>query len=292
MGCDNQHKLPHAAAMFDDFLDRGGNVFDTAYIYGGGLPEALLGHWLRNRGVRDEVVLIGKGAHTPYNYPEYCRLQLEQSLERLQVDCIDVYFLHRDNLEVPVSEWFDALDELRNEGLIRVFGGSNWSLARFAEAREYGKSQGKQGFGILSNQFSLAEMLSPVWQGCISANSPDFRQYLQSEEEVALFPWSSQARGFFTPIFDVVVDAGVPENHEMVRCWFSDENLEKRRRTVELAKHFDVGTIAIALAYVLAQPFKTFPLIGPRLLWEGIQSLEAIDLSLTEDQINWLELKD
>ena len=84
MGCDNQQTLAHASAMFDDFFAAGGNAFDTGYIYGGGLQERLLGQWIANRGIRDEVVAIGKGAHTPHCDPESITSQLTESLERLQ----------------------------------------------------------------------------------------------------------------------------------------------------------------------------------------------------------------
>src|SRR5690606_21635356 len=61
MGCDNQVTLPHGAAMWDDYVERGGNTFDTAYVYGGGLQEKLLGWWMRHRGNRKDVVVIVKG---------------------------------------------------------------------------------------------------------------------------------------------------------------------------------------------------------------------------------------
>src|SRR5207249_7656611 len=69
VGCDNQTNFPHAAVMFDDFFERGGTAFDTAWIYGGGTPERLLGQWIKHRGVREQVVIIAKGAHTPLCTP-------------------------------------------------------------------------------------------------------------------------------------------------------------------------------------------------------------------------------
>ena len=65
LGCDNQTTMPHAAAIWDDYFERGGNTFDTANIYGNGLQERLLGQWLQNRGVREQATVIVKGAHTP-----------------------------------------------------------------------------------------------------------------------------------------------------------------------------------------------------------------------------------
>ena len=70
MGCDNQPSMSHASVMWDDYVEQGGNCFDTAYIYGDGAMETLLGHWHQQRGVREQIVIIGKGAHSPDNFPE------------------------------------------------------------------------------------------------------------------------------------------------------------------------------------------------------------------------------
>lgn len=299
MGCDNQPTLPHACVMFDAFFELGGNLFDTAYIYGGGRMETYLGQWMSSRGVRDSVAIIGKGAHTPLNHPDYIRPQLNESLERLQTDHIDLYFLHRDNMDVPVDEWIDALNQVVDAGLISIFGGSNWSLERIQAANTYARASKKAGFAAVSNQFSLARMLSPVWSGCISANDSDYRQFLQ-QENLLLCPWSSQARGFFTSRFDGIYAQGEsktdrrswnhPSDAEMERCWFSEENFERRRRAVEMAAERDVEAINVALAYVLAQGFTTLPLIGPRSLSELRSSVRSLDLTLSRQELNWLDL--
>ena len=143
-----------------------------------------------------QVVILCKGAHTPDCYPNKIRPQLEETLERMGTDYLDIYCLHRDNLEVPVSEFIDALSELKDEGLINVFGGSNWSLPRFKEAIDYANENNKTPFSMLSNNFSLARMLEPVWPGCFSCSEEDYKSYLE-EHQIAIFPWSSQARGFF-----------------------------------------------------------------------------------------------
>ena len=298
LGCDNQPSVLHAFAMFDDFFERGGNIFDTAHIYGGGAPERFLGHWMQSRNVRDDVSVIGKGAHTPLNRPEYIAPQLTESLDRLQTNHIDIYFLHRDNTDVPVSEWIDALNTEVNAGRITIFGGSNWSRQRIADANAYAVNNGRQSFSAVSNQFSLARMLSPVWPGCISANDEEYVEFLTSEE-LTLFPWSSQARGFFTDRVDAVLESESPSRRaesthpsdaEMQRCWFSDENLERRRRAIELGARYDVDAINIALAYVLNQPFAVFPLIGPRHVSETVNSLHALQVDLSEEEMAYLDL--
>src|SRR5690242_1678163 len=111
MGVDNQPNYPHATVMFDDFFARGGNAFDTAHIYAGGRHEQLLGQWVKARGLREQVSIIAKGAHTPYCDPRSITTQLRISLERLQTDYADLYLMHRDNPEIPVGEFVDVLNE-------------------------------------------------------------------------------------------------------------------------------------------------------------------------------------
>ena len=300
MGCDNQPTGKHAAVMFDNYFECGGNTFDTAHIYGDGRMEQFLGTWMKNRGVRENVMVIGKGVHTPANFPDQIAPQLDISLQRLQTDHVDLYFLHRDNEDVPVDEWLDALNAQRDAGRIRAFGASNWSLARVRQANALAAERGLSPFAAISNNFSLARMVAPVWPGCVAASTADWRAWLEAEQ-MPLFPWSSQARGFFTPRFDAVraemrsnaaADFGdQPSADEMRRCWFSDDNFERRTRAVQLAERRGVAPIHIALAYVLNQPFPCFALVGPRTLAETRSSLQALDIELNAAELAWLDLR-
>ncbi len=286
LGVDNQTNMPHAAVMFDDFFERGGTLFDTAYIYGGGACERLLGQWIENRGIRERVVILDKGAHTPYCTPEDLTRQLLESLERLRTGYVDLYVLHRDNPEIPVDAFIDELDAHRRAGRIRAFGASNWTLERVAAAQEYARSRGVQGFAALSNNFSLARMVEPPWDGCLSASDAASRAWL-TQTQLPLLPWSSQARGFFS-------GRARPDDRsdaELARCWYSDDNFERLARATELARQRGVTPIAVALAYVLCQPFPTFPLIGPRALSETRTSVAALDIELTPDDLRWLNLE-
>jgi predicted dehydrogenase/aryl-alcohol dehydrogenase-like predicted oxidoreductase len=286
LGVDNQRTMPHAVAMFDDYIENGGNTFDTAWVYAQGLYEKLFGHWLHHRQIRNEIVLIGKGAHTPFCTPEGLTSQLFESLDRLQTDHLDLYLMHRDNPQVPIGEFVEVLNMHKQAGRINVFGGSNWSVARIDAANLYAKNKGLAGFGVLSNNFSLARMVDPVWAGCISASDPETRQWLE-KTQIPLFAWSSQARGFFTERsgrekFD---------DKELVRCWYADDNFTRKERALILAKEKVVSPIAIAGAYVLNQPFPTFALIGPRFISETTSSLEALTVQLTADEVAWLNLE-
>jgi predicted dehydrogenase/aryl-alcohol dehydrogenase-like predicted oxidoreductase len=285
MGCDNQETFSHGAAMWDDFWEQGGNCFDTGHIYGGGLQERLLGQWLQNRGVRKEAVIIGKGAHTPNCNPEALSRQLLQSLERLGVDGVDIYMMHRDNPQIPVGEFVDVLNQHHTAGRMRAFGGSNWSIERVQQANDYAKQHGLIGFSVVSNNFSLARMVDPVWDGCVSASDVASRDWLE-RTQTALFAWSSQARGFF-----VRGDRDFTTDLELVRCWYSEDNFARLERARGLAKRRNTSTINIAAAYVLNQPFPVFALVGPRRISETHSSLGALALTLTAEECAWLNLE-
>jgi len=286
MGCDNQPTMPHAAAMWDDFFERGGNTFDTAWLYNDGLQEKLLGQWIKNRDLRNDVVVIAKGGHPPHCTPDAITLQLHETLARLQTDRVDIYFIHGDNPAVPVGDFIDVLNEHVRAGRIGIFGGSNWNIERTAAANRYAKRKGLQGFGALSNHFSLARMMDAPWSGGISSSDEASRTRLK-KTQLPLFAWSSQARGFFTDRAsrDQTSDA------ELVRCWYSDDNFARRERAVALAARKGVSPVAIAAAYVLHQPFPTFALLGPRFISETVDSLACLSVELSPKEIAWLNLE-
>jgi aryl-alcohol dehydrogenase-like predicted oxidoreductase len=203
------------------------------------------------------------------------------------MDYLDIYLMHRDNPAVPVGEFVDVLNEHRNAGRIRVFGGSNWTAERLEAATDYARKKGLQGFAAVSNNFSLARMLDPVWPGCLSASTPEFRAWL-TKTQLPVISWSSQARGFFTDRSG----PGKTSDAELVRCWYSDDNFTKKARAEELARKKGVLPINIALAYVLNQSFPTFAIIGPRVLGETRTSLPALTVKLTPDEVRWLNLED
>ncbi|WP_349956927.1 aldo/keto reductase [Rhizobium sp. ZPR3] len=275
-----------ASLTLDAFYEAGGNAFDTAYVYGGGKTESIFGDWHTSRNVpREEIVLIGKGAHSPLCYPDMIAKQLDQSLNRLKTDYVDIYFMHRDNTDVPVGEFVDAMDAEVKAGRIRgIFGGSNWTRARFDEAIAYAEKNGKTAPAALSNNFSLAEMLDPIWAGCVAASDDDWKAWLNAKQ-IPNFAWSSQGRGFFTDR----AGRDKRDDEELVRVWYSDRNFGRRDRAIELAQKLGRSPIHIALAYVVAQPFPVIPLIGPRTVAELEDSLSALDIKLTPEQVKWLE---
>jgi aryl-alcohol dehydrogenase-like predicted oxidoreductase len=234
------------------------------------------------------VVILDKGAHTPHCDPDSLSRQLLISLERLGTDHVDIYMLHRDNPDVPVGEFLDVLNQHHEAGRITVFGASNWSLDRVREANEWAAARGLLGLAAVSNNFSLARMVEPVWPGCVSSSDPVWRAWL-TERQMPVMPWSSQARGFFVAGRADPADRSDPE---LVRSWYSDDNFRRLERVRQLAGERGVLPIQVALAYVLSQPFPTFPLIGPRLLSETRTSFRALTVELSPGEVRWLDLEE
>ena len=283
MGTTGGAQLPYASVMFDDYFRCGGNCFDTAHVYGSG--DAILGQWIKNRGIREQVVILAKGAHTPNCYPEALTSQLMESLEHLQMDYVDIYMMHRDNLDVPVGEFIDVLNDHQKAGRMRAFGVSNWSIERIQAAQDYAKSKGLTGFGAISNNLSLARMIEAPWGGCLASSDRESRAWFE-KTQTPLMAWSSLGRGFF-----VRGDKNDLSDADLVRCWYSEDNFRRLKRAKELAKKKRVLPVQIALAYVLHQPFPTFALIGPANLEEMRISVEAQDIELTPDEMKWLNLE-
>ena len=127
--------------ILDRYVERGGNFLDTAHIYaawvpgGGGASERTIGDWIRTRGARDAVAIGTKGGHPHLETMTISRLSpqeivqdLDESLERLQIETIDLYWLHRDDPKRPVGELIETLTDAVTQKKIRYFGVSNWRL--------------------------------------------------------------------------------------------------------------------------------------------------------------------
>ena len=257
-------------ALWDAFVEAGGNAFDTAHWYGEE-SERALGTWVASRGLRDEIVLIGKGAHPPDTRPEAVGPQLEQSLERLGTERLDVYLLHRDDPAVPVGEWADALEEQVRAGRARAVGVSNWSARRAEELSAWAAANGRAPIALLSNQLSLATMLEPVWEGCVAVD--DGAEEWLTRTGTPLLAWSALARGFFQ---------GRPDDdEEMSRCWIGADNLERRASAGRLAARRGTTPAAVALAWVLARPYPTLAVVGPLTVEELAACFRGATLDVT-----------
>jgi aryl-alcohol dehydrogenase-like predicted oxidoreductase len=283
-------QLRQTAPLLDGYAAMSGNLFDTAWEYGQeidpGCCERALGRWMRTRGVRDSVVLLVKGGRQPYCNPDRLEDQLSESMSRLNVDYIDIYMMHRDDATIPAAEFVDVLASFVTRRLVRSYGFSNWTPKRVDEAAAYAQAKGLPDARTISNQLSLAVMERPLYTGCISSSDPASREWLRARG-LTLIPWSSQGRGVFTAIRR-------PEDLQHSRlgaCWYSPHNVERLRRAQTLGQRRAVLPVNIALAWVLHQPFKTHPIIGPRNVAELGSSVDALNVQLSNAELSWLNLE-
>jgi aryl-alcohol dehydrogenase-like predicted oxidoreductase len=276
--------------LMETWLELGGNIVDSAHVYSGGNSERAIGRWLQERGRRDDLVILTKGAHHNADRrrvtPEDITCDIRDSLARLKTDHIDLYLLHRDDPDVPVGPIVEALNEHRRAGRIRAFGGSNWSPERLDQANAYAESHGLQGFSASSPNLSLAVQQDVIWDGCLSVSDPSTRAWYE-RTRMPLFAWSSQARGFFTGRYS----PDDLEDETMVRVYYNDANWERYRRATELGKQRGFTANQVALAWVLHQPFPTYALIGPATVEELRSSVAALDLELAAEEVRWLNLE-
>lgn len=295
----NSNELDRGFKLLDDIFELGCTTFDTAHHYGNGDNERTVGRWIHERGLRDQIVIIGKGAHlnedrqrvTPFDITA----DLHDSLARFKLDTIDLYLLHRDDPAVPVGPIVDVLNEHLQAGKIRAFGGSNWSHERVQAANAYAEANGLVPFIASSPNFSLAEQVTPPWPGCISISGPqgEAARAWYAATQMALFTWSSLAGGFFSGRFTRHnLDSFESYLDKLcVTSYCIDDNFKRLDRAKLLAEEKDLSLPQIALAYVLSQPLNIFALVGCQNGAEFKANLEAIELELPPKEIAWLELR-
>lgn len=285
--------------LLDGVWALGVNGFDCAYIYGGGQCERVLGQWLEERGLFDEAVILTKGAHHagPKNKvnPVDITADLTESLARCRTDFIDIYVLHRDDLNVEVGPIVEVLNEHKAAGRIGLFGGSNWTVPRIREANEYAYKHNLEPFTVSSPNYSLAEQVKEPWRGCISISGPsnEADRAWYAEQKMPLFTWSSLAQGFFSGKFTrdtfEAYKSQLPES--CVHAYCHEQNFVRLDRAGELAREKGLTVPQIALAFNLNQPLNLFSLIGAFHPDECEANIEALNLKLTEEELDWLDLK-
>ena len=296
----DSEKPEQAFALLDMALDHGINTFDTAHVYGEG-NERTLGNWVRERDVRDEIVILAKGAH-PYGgrnrvTPEDIEADLTESMQRQNLDYFDLYVLHRDDPAVPVGPIVEALNAHKDAGRIGAFGGSNWRWERIKEANDYAKAHGLTPFTVTSPNYSLAEMYTPPWDGCLSISGPlhqAARDYYAGLG-IAVMPWSSMAGGFFSDLYQRDnLDTFSKDDYFAqicIQCYCGETNFQRLDRARELAeaKHLTVAQIAVAFAQ--SQPMNLFLLVSSLTEAQFAANAAAIDMTLTPQELAYLDLK-
>lgn len=292
-------KLEASFKLLDDIFALGCTTFDTAHVYGNGDVERTFGKWINERGVREQVVILGKGAHhnqdrqrvTPHDITS----DIYDSLARLNTDYIDLYLLHRDNPAVPVGPIVEVLNEHLKAGRIHAFGGSNWSHTRVQEANTYAAAHGLQGFSVSSPNFSLAEQVKEPWANCLTISGPQNTAardwYLQAK--MPLFTWSSLAGGFFSGRFTRDNLSTFTEYFDAlcVTCYCYEANFQRLDRVRQLSQETGLSIPQVAMAYVMNQPLDIFALVGCQNGQEFAANVAAMDHRLTPETLAWLDLR-
>ena len=291
-----------AFALLDMVYEAGINTFDCAAHYG----EEITGEWMEKRGIRDKCSVITKCAH-----PNTWRTRVNDfdiladahdSLAKLRTDCIDIYMLHRDDHTVPVDTIVETLNRLYDEGKIKVFGGSNWTHTRIEEANEYAYKHSLKPFSVSSPNFGLARQVNDPWRcdaplgdGCVTISGPensDAREWY-AKSGIAVFAYSSLARGLLSGLFKSSDPEGAKKimDGPGITGYYSPDNIERLRRCELLAEEKGVGVAQIALAWIFNQKFDVFALSSPVTGEQIAQNSRALDIRLSEKEIDMLDLK-
>jgi 1-deoxyxylulose-5-phosphate synthase len=290
-------KIANTFRLLDRFVGAGGTAVDTARIYSGGTSEPAFGKWLARSGMRDEMVVTGKGAHhDPHTFerrvtPAAIHHDIDTSLAEMGIDTIDIYVLHKDDSEAEVGPIVEALNEEVKRGRINVFGGSSWTHQRIAEANAYAGAHGLNPFTVSSPNLALAVPNEPMWVGCVSIANDDAAQAWYRKVGMPIFAWSAQARGFFSGRYRPdLLDGDTVDAQNVIRTYYSADNWERYRRADQLSERKGCTLRQIALAWVLHQPLNVYALIGPATTSELDDCLGALHVELTPDEVAWLNL--
>ena len=287
---------PEAQALLDRVLETGVNAFDCARSYG--LAEQALGRWIRERGVRDRIVLLTKGGDIREGKVCVNRQvitgQLGESLRTLRTDHIDLYLLHRDDPVTPVAEIIDTLNEAQRAGKLLRFGASNWTHRRIAEANAYAAATGQRGFSVSSPNYGLAHQVADLWGGgCVTLTGPenaDARAWYE-KEQMPVIAYSVMARGFFSGRFRAGDTAGARQvlDPYAQKGYLCEENMEKLRRAEILAEQTGIPVGEVAMRYFFASPMNVFAVVSSSSQQRLRHALEAAASPLTAAQCALLD---
>jgi aryl-alcohol dehydrogenase-like predicted oxidoreductase len=211
---------------------------------------------------------------------------INESLAHLQTDIIDLYWLHRDDPAVPVAELVETLNEQVQAGKIRYFGCSNWRPQRMAQANDYAATHEMSGFVASQPLWSLAV---PNQEALFDAERLvvfDQAAYeFHRQTGLAVIPYSAQGKGFFSKL-DTLGAQGLSETD---RAGYSNEtNTRRWSRVKQLAEKYGRPVSHVVLSYLTSQPFVTIPIAGCRTLDQLKDSVTAVDLGLTPEDLNFL----
>ncbi|MFQ3887963.1 aldo/keto reductase [Staphylococcus shinii] len=257
-------------------IKSGVSLLDTAYIYGLGRSEELIGETIKEFS-RDEYKIATKGAHyfdenneeRISNKPEFLKEQVEQSLKRLQVDYIDLYYIHFPDDETPKNEAVAALKELKDQGKIKAIGVSNFSLEQLKEAN-------KDGYvDVVQLEYNL-----------LNRENENIFEYT-SENNITFIPYFPLVSGLLAGKYteNTKFDDLRAENPDFQGEKFK-ENLEKVDKLRSIADNHNVEVAHIVLAFYLTRPSLDVIIPGAKKPEQVIANLKTLDVKLTNSEIN------
>jgi 1-deoxyxylulose-5-phosphate synthase len=269
-------------------LEHGITFFDTANMYSDGASEEVVGRALKDLARRDQVVIgtkvfnpMGAGPNDRGLSRKHIMDAIDASLRRLGTDYVDLYQIHRFDPETPIDETLDALHDVVKVGKARYIGASSMFAWQFAKMLCASDARGWTRFVSMQNHYNLVyreeerEMLP-----------------LCREEGIAVIPWSPLARGFLAgnrrkeDRGDTIRAKTDDYSH---RLYYADADFEIARRVADLAARKGVKPAQIALAWVLAKPGVTSPIVGASKLSQLDESVAALDIRLDPDEMRFLE---
>jgi aryl-alcohol dehydrogenase-like predicted oxidoreductase len=287
-------------SILSAYVDAGGNLIDTADIYTvwtannvGGVSEEIIGRWLKATGNRDRVLVATKvrgamgqdfseGDDHPLQREGLSRRWIlracEDSLRRLQVDYIDLYQAHWIDPRTPIEETLSAFSDLVRKGYVRYIGCSNFSAWRLMQALWASAKHGFESFVSIQPEYSL---ISPVRANFERELVPVCLRY-----GIGVLPYSPLAGGFLTGKYRR--NQPLPESvrTEGNKQRMSDQNFDIVEKLIEIAQRRNSTATRVALAWQLAQPFVTAPIIGANNIEQLADSMGAADLELSEEEVS------
>jgi aryl-alcohol dehydrogenase-like predicted oxidoreductase len=280
-------------AIFNAYVDAGGNFVDTANVYAGGRSEELLGQFIAERNLRDKVVLATKfgfnttpgNPHAGGNGRKMIYQSLENSLRRIQTDYVDLYWLHVWDVVTPGEEVLQTLGDLVRAGKIRYFGFSDMPAWYAAKVATLAAAHGVPGPIAMQLEYSLVERTVE-------------REHLPAARECGLgvTPWSPLAGGFLSGKYqrDMAGTGGEgrlngPNPFAGPFSKFTDRNWTILEALYQVAGQLERPLAQVALAWAAAQPGITAPIIGASKVAQLHDNLAALEIRFTPEQLRALD---
>ena len=275
--------------VMDAFVAAGGNFIDTADIYSswapdnpGGVSEAIIGRWMKARGHRDQLVIATKARGRMWEGPNgegLSRVHLikacEESLRRLQTDYIDLYQTHWYDESTPIEETIEALDTLVQQGKVRYVGCSNYPAWRLMAALWASDKSSCVRYDAIQPHYSLAhraEFERELQEVCVAYG-------------IGVIPYSPLAGGFLTGKYSRTSETASARAEGIRRRYFNDAGWRILDAVQAIADEIGNTPTAVALAWLLARPAMTAPIIGANSVAQLQASLAAGDVHLTAAQL-------